>query len=311
MSESIKGVTFGNIHTGSFGIYLSKVSIESPKPKQFLIDIPGADGSIDMTEYFGGVKYENRKITLVFTFPQRGKRLLAVYSDFLAAVHGKYFDSIILDDDKQFHYAGRITVGNLSKSSLSKINVECDCQPYKYSNAKKTVTINVTDTEFPDGWVYGDVNGDGVVDQSDLDMMTALIGRRSFESDAAIRADFDFDGIVTANEKNVLENYLKFPGTHDSFKSYVLAPPISFDFKNCRRKKIDFGSAPVNVTFAVENIDNFRKWELRIDGIPQFDFSVRTSYSMILRGVREVMIVTYGAETTGSFSVSWDNAGVL
>lgn len=309
--NSIKGVTFGDIHTSKFGIYLSKVTVGSPEPKKFLIDIPGSDGSLDMSEYFGGIKYGNRKIDLVFSLPQRGTQLLTAYSNILADLHGKYFDSIILDDDPNYHYAGRITVGTLSKSAVSKINIECDCQPYKYSNAKKTVTINVTDTEFPDGWVYGDVNGDGVVDQSDLDMMTSLIGRRSFESDAALRADFDFDGVVTANEKNVLENYLKFPGTHDSFKSYVLAPPVSFNFKNCRRKKIDFGSAPVNVTFTVENINSFRKWELRIDGIPQFDFSIRTSYSMILRGVREVMIVTYSADTTGGFSVSWDNAGVL
>ncbi len=309
--NGIKGVTFGSIHTSKFGIYLSKVTVGSPEPKQFLINIPGADGSLDMSEYFGGVKYENRKIDLTFSMPQRGKQLLNEYSNILAALHGKYFDSIILDDDPNFHYAGRITVGNLSRSSISKITVKCDCRPYKYSNAKKTATINVTGTEFPSEWVYGDINGDGVVDQSDLDMMTALIGKRSFESEAAMRADFDFDGVITANEKNVLENYIKFPGAYDSFQAYVNAPPVSFDFKNCSRKKIDFGSAPVNAVFAVENIDHYPKWSLRIDGITQFDFSLRTSYSMILSGVREVMIVTAHAGSTGNFIVSWDNAGIL
>ena len=104
MSDNLKGVKFGDIHTSTFGIYLSKVTIGTPSPKKFTVDIPGADGSLDMTDYFGGVKYDSRKITLIFTFPQRGQQLLTAYSDFLNAVHGKRFDSIILDDDDNFHY---------------------------------------------------------------------------------------------------------------------------------------------------------------------------------------------------------------
>lgn len=309
--NGIKGVTFGDIHTSSFGIYLSNVTVGSPEPKQFLVDIPGADGSLDMSGYFGGVKYENRKITLVFTFPQKGKQLLYAYSDFLAAVHGKYFDSIILDDDPDFHYVGRISVGKLSKSVISKVNVECDCQPFKYGNTKNLVTINVVAPEFPDGWLYGDINGDSVIDRTDLSLMDSLIGKRSFESDAALYADFDFDGIVTRSEKDALENYLKFPGAYTSFKDHVTAEPVSLNFRNCRRKIIDFGSSPVNVDFTVISIDRTRLWELRIDNVPQFLFSSRKSYSMTLSGSHEIMIVTGNAYTTGSFGVSWDNAGTL
>lgn len=309
--NGIKGVSFGSIHTSKFGIYLSRVGISAPEPKKFLISIPGADGSLDMSEYFGGIKYENRKIDLTFSAPQRGKQLLTAYSDILAALHGKYFDSIIFDDDPDFHYAGRITVGGLSKSAVSKITVQCDCLPYKFGNAKKTVIMSVTGVEFPVDWEYGDVNGDGVVDQADLDMTESLIGKRSFESEAAMRADFDFDGVVTANEKNVLKSYLTYPGASKSFRDYVNLPPVSFDFKNCCRKKIDFGDAPVNAVFAVENENHYPRWSLRIDGTEHCGFGWRTSYSTVLRGVREVMIITGDAESTGNFIVSWDNAGVL
>ena len=96
MSDDLKGVKFGDIHTSTFGIYLSKVTIGTPNPKKFTVDIPGAYGSLDMTDYFGGVKYDSRKITFIFTFPQRGKQLLNAYFDFLNAVHGKRFDIIIL-----------------------------------------------------------------------------------------------------------------------------------------------------------------------------------------------------------------------
>ena len=51
-----KGVKFGEIHTSSYGLVLSKKTIETPSPKLETVDIPGADGKLDMTEYFGDVK---------------------------------------------------------------------------------------------------------------------------------------------------------------------------------------------------------------------------------------------------------------
>ncbi len=310
MSNNLRGVKFGDTHTGSFGIYLSKVTIDTPKPKKFMVDIPGADGSLDMTDYFGGVKYDSRKLTFIFTFPQRGKQLLQVYSDFLNAVHGKHFDSIILDDDREFHYVGRVTVGNLAKSALSKVTVECECDPYKYSNARNVITLNVDSVEFPSGWLYGDVNGDGIIDQSDSDMLESLIGKRAFESDSALRADFDFDGVVSENEKTVLDYYLKY-GNGQTFQEYVTTDPVSFNFRNCRRKIIDFGSSPVNVNFEVESIDGAKLWDLKIDSIPQFILTSRKSYSMILSGVHEIMITTAIDYTSGIFKISWDNQGSL
>ena len=309
MSDNLKGVKFGDIHTSTFGVYLSKITIGTPSPKKFMVDIPGADGSLDMTDYFGGVKYDNRKLTFIFTFPQRGKQLLNVYSDFLNAVHGKHFDSIILDDDNQFHYAGRVTVGNLAKAALSKVTVECECEPYKYSNTRKVITLNVDSVEFPENWLYGDVNGDGVIDQSDSEMIESLIGKRSFESDNALRADFDFDGKVTEDEKTVLDYYLKY-GDGQTFQEYVTAEPVSFYFRNCRRKIIDFGGSPVKVNFEVESINSSKLWDLKIDNIPQFILTSRKSYSMILSGVHEIMI-TVPIYTSGVFKISWDNQGSL
>lgn len=310
MSNDLKGVKFGNIHTKDFGIYLSKVTVGTPNPKKFTVDIPGADGSLDMTDYFGSVKYESRKLTFIFTFPQRGKQLINAYSEFLNAVHGKRFDSIILDDDRDFHYVGRVAVGNLAKASLSKVTVECECDPYKYSNSRNTITLNVDSVEFPENWLYGDVNGDGIIDQSDLELMDSLIGKRAFESDNALRADFDFDGKVSEIEKNVLDYYLKY-GNGQTFQEYVTAEPVSFYFRNCRRKIIDFGGSPVKVNFDVESINGVKLWDLKIDNIPQFILTSRKSYSMILSGVHEIMITTAIDYTSGVFKISWDNQGSL
>ena len=89
-----KGVKFGEIHTSSYGLVLSKKTIETPSPKLETVDIPGADGKLDMTEYFGDVKYNNRKIKLEFSTELLGNELLSMYSDIQNSLHGKHFDSI-------------------------------------------------------------------------------------------------------------------------------------------------------------------------------------------------------------------------
>ncbi len=82
--------------------------------------------------------------------------------------------------------------------------------------------------------------------------------------------------------------------------------------RNCKRVTIDFGDAPVDVTFAVKSITNTRLWEVRVDNIPLGQHvSGKDSYTTRLSGKHEIMIVTANPNTTGTFEVKWDNAGRL
>lgn len=308
---NIKGVTFGDIHTSTFGAYLSSVTIGKAEVKKHTVDIPGASGYLDMTEFFGSVCYENREITLKFTFPQRNQELLTAYSSLQNALHGKYFDSIILDDDKNFRYAGRVSVGELSKSKLSSVTVTCDCNPFKYGITPNKLIISVTDVEYPTDYLYGDVNGDGVIDNRDLVAVTAMIGKKTFESDSALRADFNFDGVVSEADEDVLSAYLK-TSQSSTFKNYTLSNAFFYEtLRNCKRKTIDFGPAPVKVKFKREGTDHTRLWDLRIDNISQFGLHGEQEFSAILSGVHEIMITTANTNTTGDFSVTWDDVGTF
>ncbi|MGN0612442.1 MAG: dockerin type I domain-containing protein [Porcipelethomonas sp.] len=310
-SSGIKGVTFGDIHSGSFGAYLSKVTIETPEVKEYKIDIPGGDGEIDMTEYFGGVRYRNRRLSFVFTLPQRNSQLLSDYSAMTAALHGKHFDSIILDDDPEYHYVGRVKVGSLQKGAVSKVTVECDCEPFKYQNVIYMAIIEVTGTEFPTGWLYGDVDGDGIVSSTaDKAAIEAVVTKRSFESAAALRADFDFDGVVSVSDLHAFNNYVLY-GSGRTFLEYVTASPPSLEFRGCKRATFDFGASPVNVTFARDSMTGGSQWELRIDNVPQFHMSAVAEHSVILSGIHEIMIVTPSAEVTGKFTAQWSNPGTI
>lgn len=60
----MKGIKFGTYHTyDDFNMILSEKRIGSPSPKIETIDVPGGDGVLDLTEYFGDVKYGNRNLS--------------------------------------------------------------------------------------------------------------------------------------------------------------------------------------------------------------------------------------------------------
>ena len=303
----MKGVTFGDVHTSQFGIYLSSVTIGEAAVREYKIEIPGASGMLDLTDYFGVVPYENRLISFDFTFPQRNGKLLTAYSDLQNAVHGKKLD-ITLDDNPNYHYVGRVKVGELKKGPVSVVTVECDCEPFKYGNIRNTVQITVDDIEYPTDWLYGDIDGDAAITSFDLSELSALRGKQSYESLKALRADYDFDGVVSDAEYTALKNYCNY-GTDWSFKDYIELNPSLLVLRNCKRKVIDFGTAPVDVTFSMKSINETRLWEMRIDNITHISLGANTSKTMKLFGKREIMITTANTATTGVFEVSWCNTG--
>lgn len=317
MSGNIKGVTFGNVHTSNFSghyAYLSKVTVGAPSPKEYKIDIPGSDGILDMTEYFGGVSYSSRKLKFEFTFPQRGQLLHMAYSAFLTAFNGKKF-RIILDDDPQFFYRGRVRVGELSKSKLPRVTVECECEPFKYSVVTSQVTFTVNSCNLDSlGWVYGDVNGDGEVTSLDKTSLIKNLNKRTFESAQALRADFDLDGKVSNIEREVFNDYFNDTKGY-TFQAYVEAGwaevrHSDFVLRNWTRQTVNFGTSPVDVTFSrTEAAGGIYFWDLRIDNISQFGLRGLPSYTTQLKGVHDVMITTANTNETAVITAAWNNSG--
>ena len=144
----MKGITFGNHHSyNDLKLILESKEIGSPEVKVRKIDIEGADGSLDYTDFFGEPKYED--VTHKFNFstivPQA--QFLSLFSTVKNAMHGKKM-RIILDDDPLFFYMGRIKVLPFSKEkNIGKISIECDCEPYKYKLAKTVVSVAVNGTQ--------------------------------------------------------------------------------------------------------------------------------------------------------------------
>ncbi len=142
----MKGVKFGDYHSyDEWGLILTEKEIKSPKPKTIEIEIEGSDGVLDYTEFFGGVKYENRSLS--FTFRKANiapDAFLALYSEVQNALHGKKMQ-IILDDDTAFYYYGRVTINEWkSNKRIGEIVIEVDAEPYKYKIDRTTQTAGLT-----------------------------------------------------------------------------------------------------------------------------------------------------------------------
>lgn len=125
-----------------FGVILTSQEIGVPKPKTYTVDIEGMDGNLDLSEFFGEIKYENR--TLKFTFEVIEKitdwqSRMSIISSFL---HGQKM-KIEVWSDPDFYYVGRCFIDEYSSNArLGKIVISCDVEPYKYK--KNITTFNLT-----------------------------------------------------------------------------------------------------------------------------------------------------------------------
>lgn len=143
----MKGITFGSYHSyDSFKLFLIKKTIGTPSPKTESIDIPGGDGVLDLTEFFGDVKYNNRILTFEFSTIVPQSEFMTQFSRVQDALHGRKMQ-IILDDDSEWYYVGRISVNEWqAEKAIGKITIECDCEPYKCKLADTVVTVDVDGT---------------------------------------------------------------------------------------------------------------------------------------------------------------------
>lgn len=128
------GVTFGDKHTYRDWGLLTKTrpNISPPQPKLKLISVPGSDTVIDLTEKLTGkVHYELRTIRFEFIVMAERERWASLYSEIINYLHGKSI-RIIMDDDPNFYYTGRVTVGDLQpEKKTAVLEMEAQVQPYK------------------------------------------------------------------------------------------------------------------------------------------------------------------------------------
>ncbi len=144
------GVRFTNLHSfRDLDLILSPFT-PSPAPvKTTYIDVPGADGSLDLTEANGEIKYGNRTFQIKFTVnPESEMTFDEKVSQVSNALNGRE-RQIIFDRDSEYYWWGRLTVNEyLQDKNIKQLTVTANVEPYKYKikETQKTFTLSPEET---------------------------------------------------------------------------------------------------------------------------------------------------------------------
>lgn len=111
----------------------TEMVVQPPSLRESYVEIPGADGELDLSEVLTGHPlYDGRDAKFEFMLIDR-ERWRWAYSRLMNEVHGKRM-RIVLDDDSNFYYTGRVKVNSFESSiNLATIVINARIDPYKKS----------------------------------------------------------------------------------------------------------------------------------------------------------------------------------
>lgn len=131
----MRGVMFDSKHSyRAYELFLkSRPYISPPEPKTKLVEIPGTDDVLDLTEKLTGkVHYGMREGKFEFFVIGGRPKWSAVYAAILNDLHGKRL-KIVLDDDPNYYWIGRVAVNEMESSEkTATIVLTAQLEPYKH-----------------------------------------------------------------------------------------------------------------------------------------------------------------------------------
>ncbi len=136
----------------------SRPVFNQPKPKYDLIEIPGSDGVLDLSECLANrILYGRREGTIEFiVMNDYRKSWAAGHSQFANWLHGKKLRAV-LDDDRGYYYEGRFAIDEWRSNNdgtWSNVVISYNLDPYKYS-LNSTMEPWLWDPfSFEDGVIY-------------------------------------------------------------------------------------------------------------------------------------------------------------
>lgn len=144
-----KGIFFDEIHSYfDLNLILAPFVLVPAEPKENYIDINGGDGSLDLTEGLGEVKYKDR--TFEFTFsvnPSDNMTFDEKVSQVSNALNGKKC-KITLDRDSDYYWEGRCKVDKYAQNkALKQVSIKATVRPYKLKQSATVVSYELTTTE--------------------------------------------------------------------------------------------------------------------------------------------------------------------
>lgn len=145
------GVFFNEIHSyRDLNLILSACEVSPASPKTNYVNIPGADGSLDLSEALGEVKFADRTLTFTFTMHPGGDLSEAAWEAKKTQVSNRINGlacKITLDKDPGYYWNGRASVDEYkSNRRVRQIVVSAVVRPYKLKQEVTVVSTAISST---------------------------------------------------------------------------------------------------------------------------------------------------------------------
>lgn len=117
--------------------------ISTPSQKTQTLDIPGADGSLDVSDVLTGhPTFNNRtgSIEFIVLNDEIDYNWVKKRDEFIRFLHAKRH-KVILEDDPNYYYYGKTTAEWSTQKDWSRLTVNYEFEPYKYGMVEYEVDI--------------------------------------------------------------------------------------------------------------------------------------------------------------------------
>lgn len=143
-------IIFGTYNTAAQGWTLTSWSLADPQHKSNLVDIPGGDGTVDLSAVLtdGEPRYGDRAFTATFESSE-GTRLEreAAINTMRNWLDG-WSVNIELPDDPTHYVTGRLHVAKLyNDMAHASVQVTATCQPWRYALDETKTILTATEAE--------------------------------------------------------------------------------------------------------------------------------------------------------------------
>lgn len=132
-----------------FGLDLQDCYITPPARKQYIIDIPGADGAIDLMQGMGPARYSPRTITATFSISAADAR--TAVDRILADLEGRTVP-VVLPDDPTHYMTGTVHMSGAGYRTGDSVQLVITCAPWRYAMAEVVHSIPASESDVTYTW---------------------------------------------------------------------------------------------------------------------------------------------------------------
>lgn len=201
-----EGVSFNGVHSfREWGLLLKeRPKIEPPKPKTTIVNVPCANGELDLSTALtdGDIKFDNRDITIAFVKFGGVESWDSLFSNIQNYLHGKDME-IVFDTDKSYFYTGRVKVDSIKCDGFKAIiTIKGSVYPYKKDRQNSTGQWLWDTFNFETGVIrsYGSMTVNGIKELTLLGLREMVVPVFTIETQGEITVKVEWEGETTIKQ---------------------------------------------------------------------------------------------------------------